>query len=150
MKCPFVSEPHNFLCLRKMPKQKQCVHCEIGTEAEESLYKWDRVFSMWIRPEVAELVEHTTYITLQTKDRTTIEEINSSFVLKIRKQSMKELMKQGVKRMELPYVAVTWLLKGGRKYVKTVIFFGSIQGRRGESLSTWWLSNSKERFWTMK
>jgi hypothetical protein len=65
----------------------------MGTEAEENFCKWDRVFSMWIWAEVAELVEHTTYITPQTKGITRIDEINSSFVLKVGKHSMKELTK---------------------------------------------------------
>jgi hypothetical protein len=37
-------------------------------------------------------------------------------------------------------------LEGRKDFVKKVIFFGSIQGLREESLSTWRLSNSKERF----
>jgi hypothetical protein len=45
---------------------------------------------MGIRAEVAELMEHTTYITPQTKSRTTKE---FSFFLKIGKQTMKKPMK---------------------------------------------------------
>jgi hypothetical protein len=47
---------------------------------------------MCTRAEVAELVEHTTYITPQTKGRATINEINCSFVLKIGKHSMENLI----------------------------------------------------------
>jgi hypothetical protein len=43
------------------------VRCEIGAEAEESFYKREWIFYIWIRAEAAELVEHTIYITPQKR-----------------------------------------------------------------------------------